>query len=83
MAPGSMPSGHGRFVSSAKVANFCETAMNRRYAGAKPALVRFNVSFFDRHQRPQGADVNNIYDFLAVIDRKIIENCKSGENKIP
>ena len=59
-----MAPGGGRYITVAKVANFCETSKSRRWAGGRPAMSRFKTSFFDKHRGPEGRDVNFIYVFL-------------------
>lgn len=69
-----MPSGIGRNIMVAKVANFSETAKHRRWNGGGRGLVRFNDKFFYKHPSPKGEDVKFIYESLTDGEVKLGQN---------
>lgn len=77
-----MPPGDGRICTVAKVANFSETAKQRRWNGVGSALVRFNAIFFDKAAGAKRTAVKIIYVFLYDGGPIVRQNCNFGGNKI-
>lgn len=77
-----MPPGDGQICTVAKVANFSETAKQRRWIGVGLGLVRFNVTFLYKAAGAKRTAVKFIYVFLYDGGAIVRQNCEIGDNKI-